>query len=333
MPGTAVGRQAETRPEADAATHQGSDPLLDPRSAPEPVTAIVLNLQRFSTHDGPGIRTTVFLKGCTNACAWCHNPESLRRAPEVQTFPERCIGCGRCLEVCPEQAHRLVDGEKVFDRDRCRACGRCVEECFSGGLTLAGKSLSVEAVVEQIRQDEVYYRRSGGGVTFSGGEPVLHRPFLREALGRCRNLGIHTAIQTAGNYPWEWLEELIPVLDLALYDLKAADPELHQTWVGNDGRRSRANLQRLDERGVPLIVRTPVIGSVNDDEAEIEAIARFLAGLGHLRLYELIPYHPLGESKRRSLGLPPEDRFYTPDPKALTRLARIARRHLPEVRP
>lgn len=329
MPGTATGRPAGP----DAATLQACDPLPDLRSVPGPVTAIVLNLQRFSTHDGPGIRTTVFLKGCTNTCAWCHNPESLRRDPEVQTFPERCIGCGRCVEVCPEEAHSLVDGEKTFDRSRCRACGRCVEECFSGGLTLAGRAMSVEEVVAEIGQDEVYYRRSGGGVTFSGGEPVLHRPFLAEALRRCREVGIHTAIQTAGNYPWEWLEELVPVLDLALYDLKAADPELHRAWVGNDGRRSRVNLQRLDKRGVPLIVRTPVIGSVNDREAEIEAIARFLAGLDHLSRYELIPYHPLGGSKRRSLGLPPEDRFTTPDQQTLTRLAEIARRHLPEVRP
>jgi len=294
---------------------------------------MVINIQRFSTHDGPGVRTTVFLKGCSNTCAWCHDPESMRARPELQVYPDRCIGCGRCLEVCPAGAHELVDGEKVHHRERCQVCGRCAEECFAGGLVIAGRSMRVDEVMAEILQDEPYYRHSGGGVTFSGGEPLLQRDFLQELLRRCRQSGVRTAVETAGNYPWEWLAGLLPGLDLVMYDLKVLDTGLHEQYVGNDGRRIRENLSKLGAEGVPLIVRTPVIGGINDDVEEISGIARFLESIDSLLYYELLAYHPLGESKRRSLGLPREERFHTPDKERLRELAEAARRYVRQVRP
>jgi len=307
--------------------------LPQSEAAGEDVKGAVVNIQRFSTHDGPGVRTTVFLKGCTNACAWCHNPEALRPQPEVQIFPDRCIGCGRCLEICPERAHELVGEEKVFRRERCRQCGRCVEECFAGALVMAGRSVRVDEVMAEILQDEPYYRHSGGGVTFSGGEPVLQKDFLLGLLRRCRESGVHAAIETAGNCAWAWLEELLPCIDLVMYDLKVLNPELHEEYVGNDGKRACANLLKVAEGRIPLIVRTPVVGGINDTVEEIGGIARFIQDFDSLLYYELLPYHPLGESKRLSLGLPEEDRFYTPGKEKMAELADAARAFVGEVRP
>lgn len=298
----------------------------------EALQGTVINIQRFSTHDGPGVRTTVFLKGCPNSCAWCHNPESMRRQPELQLYPDRCIGCGRCLDVCPEHAHDMVQGEKVFHRERCKACGRCADECYAGGLVIAGKQMGVDEVMAEILADQTYYRHSGGGVTFSGGEPLVQREFLGELLRQCKEHEVHTAIETSGNCPWEWLLELLPHIDLVMYDIKTLDPRLHAQYVGNDGRRIRGNLLRLGDQGKPLIVRTPVIGGVNDTVDEISGIARFLQGIDSLLYYELLPYHPLGDSKRLSLGLPKEDRFRTPSKEEMNALADAARKFVREVR-
>jgi pyruvate formate lyase activating enzyme len=298
------------------------------------LSGTVINIQRFSTHDGPGVRTTVFFKGCTNNCAWCHNPESILSRPELQVYPDRCIGCGRCLVVCPEGAHeRLAEG-KIFHREQCRACGRCAEECFAGGLVIAGRIMDADSVMAEIVQDEVYYRHSGGGVTFSGGEPVLQKEFLGELLRRCRERGLHTAVETAGSYPWEWLAGLLPDLALVMYDLKLFDPQLHRRYVGNSGELGRANLRRLAAAGRPLIVRTPVIGGVNDTEEEISQIARFIQDVDALVYYELLPYHALGNSKRPGLGLPEEFSFHTPSKERMAELSALARTYLKsEVRP
>lgn len=299
----------------------------------KPMKGMILNIQRFSTHDGPGIRTTVFFKGCTNACAWCHNPEAIRPEPEVQVFPDRCIGCGRCLEVCPVDAHERVDGEKVVHRERCTQCGRCANECFAGALVMAGTSMSVDEVMEEILKDVPYYRHSGGGVTFSGGEPVLQKDVLLALLRRCKECDLHTVIQTAGNYAWAHLEALLPYVDLIMYDLKAFDPELHQRYVGNRGDRVRENASRLAASYRPIIVRTPVIGGVNDTEEEISNIACFIKDMDGLLYYELLPYHPLGNSKRPSLGLPEERSFQTPTKERIQELADVARAFINDVRP
>ena len=294
---------------------------------------MVLNIQRFSTHDGPGIRTTVFFKGCSNACAWCHNPEAIRLEREVQVFPHQCIGCGRCLNICPEHAHEVVDGEKGYHRELCRQCGRCVEGCFAGALVMAGESMNVDEVMEEILKDEPYYRHSKGGVTFSGGEPVLQKDFLLALLQRCKACDVHTAIETAGNYRWAYLEALLPHTDLIMYDLKILDSELHRRYVGNKGERVRDNLLKLAAAHRPVIVRTPVVGGVNDTEKEISDIARFIKDMDGLLYYQLLPYHELGNAKRESLGLQEERSFYTPTKERIRELADVARAFVEQVRP
>ena len=294
---------------------------------------ILFNIQRFSTSDGPGVRTTVFLKGCTNDCAWCHNPESLQSAPRLRVFLDRCIGCGRCILVCPQSAQRLEGEDRTYQREACTACGACAGECFSGALEITGRAMDVNEVMAEIVKDEPYYRHSGGGVTFSGGEPVLQTDFLRHLLVSCQRQGLHTAVDTAGHYPWSLLESLLPHVDLVMYDLKVLDPQTHRRFVGNDGSRIRENLERLGATACPLIVRTPVVGGVNDTEEEIDSIARFIGALDNLQYYELLPYHALGDDKLGSLGFERDGRFQTPAREKLQALADVARRHVSEVRP
>lgn len=294
------------------------------------MVATILNIQRFSTHDGPGIRTTVFFKGCTNACAWCHNPESLHAAPELQIYPDRCIGCGRCLAACTVGAHENLEGVKVFHRDRCAGCGRCAEECFAQALVMAGKETTADELMAEIAKDEIYYRQSGGGVTFSGGEPVLAGNFLVEVLKHCKEKAIHTTLQTAGNYAWAMIEPMLPYLDLVMCDVKTCDAAKHERFVGTKPDLIQANVLRLAQTGIPLIIRTPVVGGVNDSLEEIEAIARFVQGLGG-RQYELLPYHALGNSKRATLGLDEAAAFETPTKEHMQALAEAASAFIPTV--
>ena len=264
---------------------------------------IVFNIQRFSVHDGPGIRTTVFLKGCTLHCFWCHNPESIRLKPDLQFYPERCIGCGHCVAVCPNGVHVLENGQHTMLRERCDLCGRCVEECYSQALTMAGKPMSVEAVVEEVLRDREFYRVTGGGVTLSGGEPALQAQFSHAVLAACHAEGIHTVVETAANVPWEDLALVLSETDQVLLDVKLMDPERHREAIGSRNERILANARKMDTLGIPLVVRVPVVPGVNDNEEDIRAIAAFARTLANARELVLIPFHRLGEGKYHSLGL------------------------------
>lgn len=285
----------------------------------------VTNIQRFSIHDGPGIRTTVFMKGCNLRCFWCHNPETLAAKPELQLFLDRCIGCGECFQRCPQHAHVLEDGERRFLRELCEGCGTCAETCYAEGLVLVGDEMTVDEVVDQVLRDKPFYETSDGGVTLSGGEPLLQPAFSYAILERCRIEGVHTAIETAANFSWERVAAILPVTDLVMMDIKLMDSARHRECTGVPNERILENALKLGEQPIPLIVRTPIVPGVNDNPDDVAAIAQFAATLPNLIYYELLPFHPMATSKYTSLDLdygakglktPPNEQI-----EALTRVA------------
>ena len=275
-----------------------------PARAHEPVKGIVSDIQRFSVHDGPGIRTTVFLKGCNLRCRWCHNPETLRPDPELRLLADKCIACGACFDACPRGAHVRADGRREFLRERCVACGTCAGVCYAEALVVAGREMTPAEVLDEVAQDRTFYARSGGGVTVSGGEPLMQPDFTRQILSACKAEGFHTAIQTNLAWPPDRLATVLPVTDLVMADIKTINAARHAEWTGQTNEQVLANARRLSAEGVALIVRTPVVPGLNDTPEQIGQIAGFLAELPALLYYELLPYHPLGTGKYESLGLP-----------------------------
>jgi len=295
----------------------------------ERITGQIFDIQRFAVHDGPGIRTTVFFKGCSNRCEWCHNPESFVSRSQIQYYPNRCVFCGNCVECCPQKCHFIDDGRHIFDRTNCTACGLCTQSCYVNALVLSGKPMTVDEVMEQVLADVVYYEKSGGGVTLSGGEPVLQTDFCLELLKCIKSHNLHVAIQTAGNYSYERLEVLLPYADLIMYDVKAYSRIIYDMYIHGDRDTILNNLKKLDGEGVPVIVRTPVVGSVNDTPQEILSIARFLQDTKNLKQYVLLPYHSLGKVKYDALGKEYENAFYTPASDAMSELKSLAGEYVP----
>ncbi|MCX6132747.1 MAG: glycyl-radical enzyme activating protein [Ignavibacteriales bacterium] len=298
---------------------------------------VVFNIQRFSLHDGPGIRTTVFLKGCSMSCFWCHNPEGQHPEPELRYFPDRCIACGQCVIACPNHAHEMHDGAHVFLRDKCDLIGKCVETCYSRALQLEGRVMSVDQVMDEVLADRSFYESSGGGVTLSGGEPALSKDFAAAILEQCKNHQLHTAIETCGEVPWASLEALLPITDLIMMDIKHVDSGKHQSATGQPNDRILSNARQLALSGATIIFRTPVVHSVNDTEEEIKQIASFVRELIELRKssgrdanggirYELLAFHKLAAEKYPSLGLEYKARDVEPPTKqTMTVLLNAAR--------
>ena len=281
----------------------------------------ISNLQRFSLDDGPGIRTTVFFKGCNLRCAWCHNPECISGGHTLQLLQDACTGCGGCVSACRQGVHRIdQDGRHHLDRSRCVGCGACAYQCTHGALTLIGTRYEPESLLRELLKDRRYYETSGGGVTFSGGEPLLHPDYLVRMLELCRGAGLHTAVDTAGCVPFPVLERVLPLADLFLYDIKLWTSERHQAATGVPNQLILENLRRLTDAGGAVYLRTPIIPGYNDDLEELGCIARFLADLparGQVQKIQLLPYHNYGVGKYVSIGLtsgtaqtrPPEDAF------------------------
>ncbi len=267
---------------------------------------IVFNVQRFTVHDGPGIRTEIFLKGCTLRCKWCSNPEGLHAYREPGVYRDKCIGCKRCAAACKTGALQFLDGGiSAVDREKCAGCMACTEACPSGALKAWGKVMTSDEVVEAIERDADFYRRSGGGATFSGGESLLQWEFLVEVLQKCRRKGIHTCVESALNVGPEALEGVLPYTDLFITDIKQMDSEVHRAWTGAGNERILSNIERLAASGVPFVVRLPIIPGVNDTVEHVEAVCDFLNGLKRRPVQvQFLRFRRLGEDKYQSLGYP-----------------------------
>lgn len=277
--------------------------LVEPRTGETP-RARVFDIERYATHDGPGIRTTVFLKGCPLRCLWCHNPEAMSPRPTLLFTAEKCIACGACVEVCRHGVHRFVDEVHVLDRARCETCGDCAGECFSGALELAGREMTPDEALIEVLRDRTIYERSGGGMTVSGGEPLSHYPWTLELVRSAKREGLHVAVDTSGYCPWPYLEGLAPHTDLFLYDLKQMNSDRHKELTGVPNERILDNLQRLDSLGIDIWIRLPLIPGLNDDSANYEALGEFIGGLRNVRRVEILRYHRLAESKYERMGMP-----------------------------
>jgi len=265
------------------------------------MNGIISDLKRMSVHDGPGIRTTLFLKGCPLRCLWCHNPENLQVTPILSYTEKLCVGCGACAAVCPTGAHKL-DPQHTIDHEKCIHCGKCVAECFPGALKIYGKTASAEDAAAMLLEDRMFYKDTGG-VTFSGGEPLLQSEFLCEVMQLLKSEGIHIAVDTCGDVPWRAFETVLPYTDLFLYDIKHIDPVLHQRGTGADNARILENLQKLSVCNAPVEIRTPIIPGYNDDFSTLEAIAHLLAQYPNITAWRLLPYHSMAKAKYEAIGL------------------------------
>lgn len=264
---------------------------------------IITTIQRMSIHDGPGIRSTVFLKSCNLRCKWCHNPETFKPQAELEFQADLCQQCGECIKVCQSGALSLINGSLNLNRKLCVLCFDCIEVCFPEALRKMGRTLQPEELVAELENDIVFFRESGGGVTFSGGEPMLQFNFLKESAKLLKAKNIHVAIETNLTAPWEKYEEILHFTDLVMADLKLMDEKAHKHWTGSGNKMILENIKKLDSSGTPYYLRTPVVPGVNDSVEEIERIASFVGKLKNIKKYELLPFHPLADFKYNNMGI------------------------------
>lgn len=263
--------------------------------------ALISNIQRFSTKDGPGIRTTVFFKGCPLKCKWCHNPETHSVHHEIMYNQENCTLCGRCAAACPEGAIKIENSLVLTDSEKCTFCGNCTDACYYSAREISGKSLSFDHIVSVIEKDAPFYSESGGGVTFSGGECTMFPKLLTGLLRFCKERRIHTAVDTAGIAPFEVFESILPYTDLFLYDIKAYSSDLHESLTGAPNHLIWENLEKLSARGANINLRLPVIEGCNADLSDIRKTAEKAAALG-VKKVNILPYHDMGKYKYTKLG-------------------------------
>jgi pyruvate formate lyase activating enzyme len=267
----------------------------------EELSGVVFDIQRYSIHDGPGIRTTVFLKGCPLRCVWCQNPESQNREPELLLNRTLCGGCGQCIPVCTVFANSLLGRRSQIDRTKCVRCGTCVITCPNQARRLSGKFMTVDEVLKVVRKDLKFYEVSGGGITLSGGEATFQPDFASALLRKSKELKIHTALETCGYVSWKVLDQLLPYVDLVLYDIKHWDSEIHQRGTGVSNQIIFENAKRVAEIK-PMKARVPLIPGFNDSEHDIRSIASFIGSLPNQIEMDLLAYNPLGEGKYERLG-------------------------------
>ncbi len=262
---------------------------------------MIFDIQRFSIHDGPGIRTTVFLKGCPLGCQWCHNPESRSPYTQLAFYKAKCIVCGRCYRACPHGAISM--GETRVNRDQCVVCGACAEVCPTGALQIIGRTASVEEVVGVVVRDKPFYKTSGGGVTISGGEPTFQFEFTKCLLQAFKREGLHTAIETSGMTSWEHLSQIAPLVDLFLFDMKAVDAAKHVRFCGVENSVILKNAHRLAQTGAEIVFRTPIVPGVNDSDDDIRALGEFVLSLEGKPKVALMAYHKIGTGKYEAIGM------------------------------
>lgn len=266
-----------------------------------PVTGLMMDLKRMAVHDGPGIRTTLFLKGCSLRCIWCHNPEGISPRPELAYYAHKCIDCGQCVPVCPQKAHIMTETGHCIDRKLCIPCGACVTACLGDALKSYGQSITVKDALLLVMEDRIFYGNTGG-VTLSGGEPLLQKEFVLEFLKAAKAEGLHTAVDTCGHVPWSSYETILPYTDIFLYDIKHINPEQHQKLTGHTNKLILQNLQKLSDAGARIEVRMPLVPGCNDDEKTLRGIGEFLGKLSIDKI-RVLPYHALARSKYSALDL------------------------------